>query len=268
MLTILAGLALIAYVALAAIFFFTQRSLLYYPSHAYMTPTQAHANPSYREIEVRTEDGVALRGWYAPAKEGHCTIVFFHGNADQLATASEVGDAYIAQGYGFLVAEYRGYSGLPGKPTEKGLYADGRAYMHYLMSHGVDAQQIVLYGHSLGTGVATEMATEFHVGGVMLLAPYLSIPQVGQTHFAIFPVNLLALDRFDNERKIGRISSPLLIANGTDDQVIPPRQGRKLFELAHEPKEFHPIPGRGHNDAFDAFEPISVEWMLKACHCE
>ncbi|MDE3201557.1 MAG: alpha/beta hydrolase, partial [Acidobacteriota bacterium] len=159
-------------------------------------------------------------------------------------------------------------SGLPGKPTEKGLYADGRAYMRYLATQGINPQHIVLYGQSLGTGVAVEMATEFHVAGVMLLAPYLSIPQVGQVHFAIFPVNLLALDRFDNGKKVGRTSSPLLIANGTDDQVVPPRQGRKLFELAHEPKEFHPIPGRGHNDAFDAFEPISAEWMRRACGCE
>lgn len=267
MLAIVAGLALIGYVALASIFFFTQRSLLYYPSHTYLTPLQAHANAAYREIDVRTEDGIALKGWYAPAKEGHCTLVFFHGNADQLATASEVGNAYIAQGYGFLVAEFRGYSGLPGEPTEKGLYADGRAYMQYLISHAVDARQIVLYGHSLGTGVAVEMATEFHVGGVMLLAPYLSIPQVGQTHFAIFPVNLLALDRFDNEKKIEKIATPLLIANGTDDQVIPPAQGRRLFDLAREPKEFHSIAGRGHNDAFDAFEPLSVEWMRRACGC-
>jgi Hydrolases of the alpha/beta superfamily len=203
--------------------------------------------------------------WYAPATSKHLTIVFFHGNADCLNTAAQIADPYIAAGFGFLLAEYRGYSGLPGKPTEQGLYEDARAYLHAMMAQGVESRSIILFGHSLGTGVATEMAKEFHVGGLMLLAPYLSIPAVAQPHFPFLPVSLLALDHYENWKKIHDISTPVLIANGALDEVIPPLQGEKLYALANAPKEFHSIGGRGHNDAFDEFAAISIGWMDRVC---
>jgi len=201
-----------------------------------------------------------LIDWYAPATTKPFTFVFFHGNADSLSTASEVAEPYIAAGYGFLVAEYRGYSGLPGKPTEAGLYDDGRAAMKGLMAQGVKSENIILFGHSLGTGVATQMAEEFHVGGLMLLAPYLSIPKMAQHNYPIYPVEFVVLDRFENDAKIEKIHVPLLIVNGENDQLIPPSQGKLLYSLANEPKEFHSLPGRGHNDAFDDFAVLSLDW--------
>jgi hypothetical protein len=162
-----------AFYLLALIAFFTfQRSLLYFPTHSSVPLSEAGANQVMREFSVKTEDGINLTAWYAPATSKPFTIVFFHGNGDSLAAAAHTADPYIAAGYGFLLTEYRGYSGLPGKPTEAGLYADARAYMRGLIARGVNSEQIVLYGHSLGTGVATRMAEEFHVGGLMLLAPY------------------------------------------------------------------------------------------------
>ena len=253
------------YLLAMAVFFFTQRSLLYFPSHTYTALADAHANGAFQEISVRTPDGIDLKAWYAPATSKACTIIFFHGNADNLITAAQVGDPYIAAGYGFMVAEYRGYSGLHGKPTEAGLYTDARSYLRDLNARGVDSKHIVLFGHSLGTGVAVQMASEFHVGGVMLLAPYLSIPKMARADFPFFPSGYLALDRFDNEKKIKSIHAPLLIVNGSADQVIPPSHGRDLYSLANEPKEFHSLPGRGHNDAFDEFAPISLDWMNKLC---
>jgi fermentation-respiration switch protein FrsA (DUF1100 family) len=253
------------YLLLTATLFFTQRSLLYYPSHAYVPLSEANANKAFQEISVKTEDGIDLKAWYAPAASKHYTIVFFHGNADSLHSAAQIADPYIAAGYGFLVAEYRGYSGLPGKPTEIGLYADGRAYIGELMRRGVDSQRIILMGHSLGTGVAVEMAQENHVGGLMLLAPYVSMPKVAQAHFSIFPVGILVLDRFENAKKIGSIHEPILIVNGSRDDVVLPAQGRELYNLANEPKELHTLPNRGHNDLFDDFAPLSLDWIDRAC---
>lgn len=253
--------AIILYFASLVVFFLTQRSLLYYPSHSYTALSEAHANEAFTEISVRTQDGINLKAWYAPAKRKPVTIVFFHGNADSLQTAAQIANPYIAAGYGFLVAEYRGYSGLPGTPTESGLYDDARAYLRNLMARNIESKDIILYGHSLGTGVAVQMASEFHVGGLMLLAPYLSIPKMAQIDFPFFPSSWLALDRFDNERKIKYIHTPLLIANGSRDQVVPPSHGAKLQSLANEPKEFHSFPDRGHNDAFDEFAPLSLDWI-------
>lgn len=257
--------AAVGYLLVVAVFFKTQRSLLYYPSHTYVSLSNSHASQAFREISVTTVDGLDLKAWYAPAAGKGLTIVFFHGNADSLSTAAQIADPYIAAGYGFLVAEYRGYSGLPGIPTEKGLYEDGRAYMRALIALGVPSQHVILFGHSLGTGVATEMAMEFPVGGLMLLAPYLSMPKVARVHFPFIPVSLIALDRYENDRKIPYIHSPLLIANGTNDEVIPPTQGRDLYSVANGPKEFHSIEGRGHNDAFDEFATISIDWMNRLC---
>ena len=244
-------------------FFVYQRSLLYFPSHTYVTQHDAGANASFKEISVRTADGIELKAWYAPATSKPFTFVFFHGNGDSLYGASHIADPYIAAGYGFLIAEYRGYSGLPGKPTEAGLYADARAYIKSLLAQGVRSEDIILFGHSLGAGVAVQMAEEFHVGGVMLLAPFLSVPEMAQREFPYFPAKYLALDRFENVEKMKNIHAPLLVVNGANDQVVPPAQGRQLYEMANEPRQFHSLPDRGHNDLFDDSAVLALDWTKR-----
>ena len=179
--------------------------------------------------------------------------IVLHGDVD-------VPEPYIAAGYGFLIAEYRGYSGLPGKPTEQGLYADGRAYLYGLMAQGVKSENIILMGHSLGTGVAVQLAGEFKVGGLILLAPYLSMVKMAQIHYPFIPARLLVLDRFENEKKIGEVRAPVLIVNGAEDNIVPPSQGKRLYELANEPKRFDSLQGRGHNDILEVFAPMGIEW--------
>jgi hypothetical protein len=256
-------IAVAVYVGCLVLLFVFQRSLLYYPSHTYVTLRDAGANGALKEFPVRTADGIDLKAWYAPATTKLYTFVFFHGNGDSLYGDSEVGDPYIAAGYGFLIAEYRGYSGLAGKPNEAGLYADGRAYLYGLMAHGVKSENIILFGHSLGTGVAVQLAEEFHVGGVILLAPYRSIPEMAQMDYPMFPVRYMVLDRFENIRKMKNIHVPVLIVNGTLDQVIPPSQGKELYDLANEPREFRSLPGHGHNDLFRDAAPICLDWVSK-----
>jgi fermentation-respiration switch protein FrsA (DUF1100 family) len=253
------------YIVLVAVFYTAQRKFLYFPTRSYVPLSAANANPALKEVTVRTTDGIELKSWYAPATSQPFTIVFFHGNADSLYGAAPVADPYIAAGYGFLLTEYRGYSGLAGTPTEAGLYDDARANLNWLLAHGVESRHIILFGQSLGSGVATEMATEFQVGGLMLLAPYLSIPEVARVHYSFFPASYLTLDRFDNKKKIGKIHVPVLIASGAEDEVIPPSQGRELYSLANRPREFRSLPGRGHNDAFDEFVPLSIDWMGQVC---
>jgi fermentation-respiration switch protein FrsA (DUF1100 family) len=253
---------LVLYGAAVAYIDSIQRNLLYFPSHSYVTPREALADPALTEFPVRTADGIALKGWYAPATTKPLTLVYFHGNADDLESAAPVAAIYIRAGYGVLIAEYRGYSGLPGSPTEAGLYADARAYVSALIASGVQENSIVLFGRSLGTGVAAQMAAEFHAGGLILLSPYRSIPEVAKSHFWFLPVDLLMKDRFDTAGKIKSITVPLLIANGGQDQVIPPSQGRDLFAMASEPKQFYFAVPAGHNDMFGyGFTAASVEWL-------
>lgn len=259
---IFAVLAFIAYALLIVVFDYGQRSLLYFPPRVRLS---APPNKRFQEVPITTEDGLKLKTWYAPATSRAFTIIFFHGNGDSLYGAAQIAEPFIEAGYGFLAVEYRGYSGLPGKPTEAGLYNDARACIHALIASGVEPRRIILYGHSLGTGVAAQMAEEFPVGGLMLLAPYLSIPSLAQIHYPFLPAKFLVLDRFENEKKIGKIHVPVLIASGADDELIPPSQAAKLFSLANDPKEYDSIPRRGHNDSFDAFAAISLDWIARTC---
>lgn len=251
------------YVLLFVLLCIFQRSLLYSPSHTSISLRDAHANRAFKEMSVKTEDGLNLVTWYAPATSKPFTFVFFHGSRYNLASASGIAEPYIAAGYGFLVAEYRGYSGLPGKPTEAGLYADARAEIKGLLTQGVRGETIILFGQSLGTGVATQMAQEFPVAGLILMAPYLSIPDAAQFHYPIYPVKYVVVDRFENVEKISNVHVPLLIVNGSKDQIVPPIQGKILFSKANEPREFHSLPGDGHNDLFDDFLPIGLVWASR-----
>ena len=182
--------------ALTALYVF-QRNVLYFPGQTYVSPQTAHADPALKEFPVKTADGIDLTGWYAPAKGKPYTIVFFHGNADNLRSVAEIARPYIALGYGMLLAEYRGYSGLPGSPTESGLYEDARAYMKALIASGVPGKNIVLFAHALGSGVAVQMANEYDVGGIMLMSPYMSMSEVAQLHYPIFPAALLTKARYE-----------------------------------------------------------------------
>jgi uncharacterized protein len=205
-----------------------QRFILYFPPQGYVSPYAAGTEMFFAELLVKTEDGLDLKGWYSPAASRKFTLIFFHGNGDGLRTASAIPAPYIEKGYGFLLAEYRGYSGMPGRPSEEGLYGDARAYVKKLIDSDVKEENIVLFGHSLGTGVAVQMASEFHVRGLILLAPYMSIAKMAQIRFPIFPADL-AKDRFDSFKKIPRLYLPILMANGGRDMIIPPSQGSAAF---------------------------------------
>lgn len=247
--------------ALLGIYVF-QRDLLYFPSPLYKTPQAANAPLEFKELNIKTEDGLNLKGWYAPATSKNLTLVFFHGNGGSLRTTGSVYKPYLATGYGFLLAEYRGYGGMPGKPTEAGLYADARASLKSLIASGVKEENIVLFGHSLGSGVATQMAQEFHVRGLILFAPFLSVAKMAQIRFPYFPAEYMTKDRFENFKKIPSIHVPILITSGGRDTVIPPTQGKTLFDLANEPKQFLFIPGGGHNDLLDSeFVEVSLKWL-------
>jgi fermentation-respiration switch protein FrsA (DUF1100 family) len=253
----------IIYIAVLAILYLFQRNILYRPTHVYVTPAEAYAPRELHELAVTTQDGIALKGWYAPATTKPYTLVFFHGNGDSLRTAAGVAEPYILAGYGFLLTEYRGYSGMKGSPSEQGLYDDARAYIKNLIASGVKPQNIILFGHSLGTGVATQMATEFPVGGVILMSPYLSIVKMAQLRFPVFPASLIVKDRFESFKKIDAIHAPLLITHGENDFVVPFSQGQQLFALANEPKTFIPFPNGGHVDIFDQFIGPSLNWLAK-----
>lgn len=240
----------LAYASVVGTMAFFQRDLLFRPFGLPGAPAAA-AVPEMAPATVRTADGLDLTGWYAPTPAGRPTVVLYHGNAGHLAMRAFKARRFLDAGFGVWLAGYRGYAGNAGRPTEAGLYADGRAVLDHLAGLGVAGGGLILYGESLGTGVAVQMATERPVAAVVLEAPYTTIPDVAAGRYPFLPVRLLARDRFDSLSKVGRLTTPLLVVHGERDAVVPVRLGRRLFEAASGPKQGVFLPQPGHNDLYD-----------------
>ena len=154
-------------------------------------------------------------------------------------------------GFGILFAGYRGYSGNPGKPTEDHLTADAHQLLDWLAAQGVPPERTVVYGESLGTGVAVKMAAARETAGVILESPYTSIAEVAQTHYWYLPAKWMVLDKWDSMAKVGQIQSPLLVIHGSRDKTVPTRYGRRLFAAAPDPKDLFILDGGAHNDLYE-----------------
>jgi fermentation-respiration switch protein FrsA (DUF1100 family) len=206
-----AGLYLLATGAL----FIMQRRLIY-PATLH---TAANDLFGFEDVRLRTPDGLALRAIFRPAEQNMPTLVFFHGNGDSLRGAEAATRMLGGAGYGLLLPEYRGYGGNPGAPTEAGLYNDGRAALNWLRARGVPLQTTVLLGNSLGSGVATQVASEREVGGLVVIFGFTSLADVAAEHMRLFPVRLLLRDRYDNLAKLRLLSEQFEMAQPS----APPR---------------------------------------------
>lgn len=241
----------LAYAGVCALMFIFQRNLQYVPERGAIVPAD-WGLPDFRTVTVTTADGVGIDLWHAPA-DGLTkpTVVLFHGNGGHMGHRADKALALRRAGYGVLLAGYRGYGPNAGSPTEQGLYADGRAALDFLVREGVSGQRVVLYGESLGSGIAVQLATERRVGAVILEAPFTSIPDAAAIHYPWLPVRGLIKDRYDSLSRIADIRAPLLIVHGEQDRVVPIRLGCALFAKAAEPKVGVWVPGAGHNDLMD-----------------
>ncbi len=248
MITIVA-VAGLAYALTVAGLYVIQRSMLYFPNRSAPDPARYGLAGEITPVDYPTEDGLVLSAWYRPAaRADRPTIVYFHGNAGHLGDRGPVVRYLWEAGYGVLLAGYRGYGGNPGSPSEAGLAVDSRAAIAWLAEQGVAPACVVLYGESLGSGVAVRLASETRVAAVMLESPFSSVAEVGQAQYPIFPVKLLLRDRFDSLSRIAGIGAPLLVMHGDADRTVPIRFGRRLFDAAVEPKQAWWVPGAGHVD--------------------
>lgn len=240
---ILLGLAL-GYLLLSLAACAWQDSLLYFPDTSRPEPARFGV-PDMAPVELATADGVTLNAWYKP---GEPTLVLLHGNGGHIGHRGLKVRPWLDAGVGVLLVEWRGYGGNPGKPGEAGFLADGRAALAFVATQGVPSERTVLYGESLGTGIAVMLAAERPVGALILEAPYTSVVEVGASHYWFLPVRLLARDAFDAQAIAPRVKAPVLVIHGEADAVIPARFGQALLGVLPEPKQARFIPGAGHND--------------------
>ena len=241
------GSALAVYGVLVGSLYVFQRHLLYFPGGGRPLLGEL-ATFGVREVGVTTADGLSLLSWYLPPRAGHPAIAYFHGNGGHIGYRVERLLRFARQGFGVLMLEYRGYGSNPGTPSEAGFYADGRAALDFLDREGVAPNRLVLYGESLGSGVAVELAAQHEIAALILEAPPTSVAEVAQCHFPYVPAARLVTDRFDSLSRIGKVKAPILVLHGERDRVVPVRYGRTLFNAAPEPKEGWFAPDAGHED--------------------
>lgn len=246
LLAVLVGL----YLALAAYLYVQQRSFLYFPDAR--RPVAAEAGiPELREVQLTTADGLHLLAWYVPPTQVRSVILYFHGNGGSIAARKDRLAMFARAGYGVLMPEYRGYGGNPGSPSEQAFFADAEAALFFLHGQAFDDPAIVVYGESLGTGVAVALAGKRQMQALILDTPYTTIAAVAEKRFFYVPVDLLLKDRFDSLSRIGDMRAPLLVIQGAHDRVIPPALGRALFDAANEPKELRIDPDGNHSDLLE-----------------
>ncbi len=231
------GTVTMLYMGVAAGMYFAQRNILYLPHVAPAYPRE-HAVSDIDVLRLQTPDGENLVAWYREAEPGYPTLLYFHGNAGSLLDRTDKFNRFGDRGFGVFGLSWRGYGGSSGSPTEQGLYADGRTALAFMKEElDIKLQQVIVYGESLGTGVAVQMGTEYDLGGIVLEAPYTSIVDIGLKRYPFLPVRLLLKDHFDSISKIAHIRAPLLILHGESDSIIPVSHGRTLLSLAPEPKD-------------------------------
>jgi uncharacterized protein len=241
-----AVLALCLYLGLTAILYFAQRSMMYFPETIRTTPAQAGL-PEAEEVTLTASDGVNIIAWHVPPRDGKPVILYFHGNGGALRYRVERFHKLISDGIGLVGLEYRGYGGSSGSPSEAGLIADAEAAYAFAAAR-YQVQQLVPWGESLGSGVAVALAAEKPVGRVILETPFTSAAAVGAIHYWYMPVRLLMKDQFRSDKRIGKVSAPLLILHGVRDQIVPYAMGERLFDLANKPKHIVRFLDGGHED--------------------
>ncbi|HOX40006.1 MAG TPA: alpha/beta hydrolase [Candidatus Brocadiia bacterium] len=205
-----------------------------------------------QDCHIRTSDGVTLHAWHAIHPAADATIIFFHGNAGNISDWDDV-IAMIRREItaNVLAPDYRGYGSSEGRPTEQGLYADAEAVFDFLVKEkSIPPEKIIVFGSSLGGGAACELALRRKCAGVILEATFTSIPDVTAANFPIPGIRHIVRNRFENVAKVSRISAPILFIHGTDDELIPPGMGRRLYEAASGPKEFLLVEDGHHADCY------------------
>ena len=254
------------YILLLIFVFFFQRNLLYHPTLDNHIKNQSATEPTEIEkIKITTKDNIDLIGWfYNKDLNKFKTILFFHGNAGSLENRTYKLNHLKKLDVNFLIIAWRGFSGNKGKPNEKGLYEDAKSAVRWLEKKGIGKKNIVLYGESLGTGVAIEIAQHKNYAGIILESPFTSMVDMGKKYYPFFPVRLLLIDKFESHKKIINISSPLLVMHGKVDKIVPYKMGRKIYELANEPKFFYAQEYGDHMVEYDEKLLLALEKFIKS----
>jgi pimeloyl-ACP methyl ester carboxylesterase len=241
------------------------RPMIFYPERL----AEREADPAFwglaqaESVFLDGEGGVRLHGWWIPpsgpaellpataAGEACEAVIFFHGNAGNIASRAPIAARLASLGLGVLLMDYRGYGRSDGSPSDEGLYADGRAaYRHVVDVKKVSPDRLVVIGNSLGAAVATSVASELPVARLVLTGAFRSVPSLARSIYWWMPDRAFAwsINRFDSESRLGGVTAPVLVGRGESDRLIPREETRALYDAATDPKRWFEVAGADHND--------------------
>ncbi|MGZ8433822.1 MAG: alpha/beta hydrolase [Candidatus Binatia bacterium] len=230
-----------------------ENRLIFHPTTA-IARTPRDVGLDYLDLYFTTADNVRLNGWFIPHPQASATMIWFHGNAGNIGDrVDNIQLLHDKTRISIFIFDYRGYGRSPGSSSETTTYLDGDAAMNFVRTHlQVESKNLLIFGRSLGAAVAAEMATRHGSRAVILESPFASISDMAKIVLPALPIGPLLSAKFDVIDKVGKITAPLLVLHGDQDEIIPFEQGQRVFAAARQPKQFYPIKGAGHNDTFIA----------------
>ena len=237
------------YIIFAGYLFVFQSSYVYYPERA-LTADPGSIGLPFENVLLETEDGLRLSGWFIPKEDSRGVLLFCHGNAGNIGHRLESIQLFHQLGLEVFIFDYRGYGESEGKPTETGTYEDAETAWRYLVDkHKVDPSKIVVFGRSLGGGVASWLASRHTPGALILESTFTSLPDIAATSYRFMPVRLMLRFKYNTAEYLSEVNCPTLIIHSRGDEIMPFIHGQRLFEIASEPKKFLEITGT-HNEGF------------------
>ena len=226
---------LVIYTSLLLLLFIFQRNLMYHPDENNYSGDKLEVD--IKKVKINTSDGLDLLGWFHKKDlKRFKTIIYFHGNAGKLENRIHKLNHFKDMDVNFLIIAWRGFSGNDGKPSEENLYIDGNSSIKWLKNLGLSEKDIIIYGESLGTGVATEIAKNNNFAGLVLETPFTSMIEAAKNFYPYIPVRILLRDKYENDKKIKNINIPVFVMHGEADQIVPFWMGKKIYEMANQPK--------------------------------
>jgi len=247
-------LAACLYAGITALVYFRQSSLIYYPNIAgrNLDASPQQIGLAFEDVELLTEDKVRLHGWFIPSDNARGTLLFFHGNAGNISHRLDSIAIFNRMNLDVFIFDYRGYGQSQGRVSETGTYLDAEAAWFYLVeTRAIDADEIIVFGRSLGASIAAWLASRHRPAALILESSFSSVPSMAQRLYPFLPVKWLSNFSYDTRQYVSHIECPLLVAHSKHDEIIPYAEGRLVFDAAPADKQFLDMRG-GHNDGFIA----------------
>ena len=252
------------YIGLGVFLFLMQSKMLYQPRREYSYKPKDYGL-DYEAVDLTTLDGIALKSWFIHSESAEKTILFCHGNAGNISHRLDTLKMFHELGLNCLIVDYRGYGQSTGKPTEKGTIIDIKAGWDWLIEEkGLQPEQIILFGRSLGGSIAAIVAQDVNPGGLVIESAFTSFDDVGSHYYPWLPVRLFSLFNYSTVEAVEQVNCPVLVIHSQNDEIVPYKFGQQIFAAANEPKQFADLKG-SHNGGFysegELYKQIWGDWL-------